>query len=285
MKTEVINTEIKVFNHPVFGNIRVTLINGEPHFCLADICKSLEIKNASDLKSRLNPKGIGIADTPTKGGVQPMTYVNEGGMYKATFSSRKPEAEKFQDWLCYDVVPSIRKTGGYIASKQNDTPEMIMARALQVAQRTIDNHEQQVKSLESRNYLLEEQNNKNVEVIKQQAPKVKYYNDVLESKGGVNPQTIAKDYIKNGRALSAERLNKLLYSLGVQYKQGNQWLLYQKYANKGFAFSVPYYYTDTTGNPKTSYRTVWTEKGKQFIHELLIEQGYERANSQKAFNN
>lgn len=259
MKTEVINTEIKVFNHPVFGNIRVTLINGEPHFCLADICKSLEIKNASDLKSRLNPKGIGIADTPTKGGVQPMTYVNEGGMYKATFSSRKPEAEKFQDWLCYDVVPSIRKTGGYIASKQNDTPEMIMARALKVAQQTIDNHQKQVQMLEGRNEILQQQN----QVL---TPKAEYYDKTLSSEDTMRISQIASEL-----GMSAIALNKKLHQLGVQHKVNGQWILYAKHEGKSYTKS--YTYTEIiNGESRTFVSTVWTQKGRLFIHELLEKQ-------------
>lgn len=104
---------IQIFENPQFGNVRVAMSeSNEPLFCLADVAKALDIKNVSDLKSRLNQKGIAITDTPTKGGIQPMIYINEGNVYKCIFQSRKSDAEKFQDWVCDEVLPSIRKTGG-----------------------------------------------------------------------------------------------------------------------------------------------------------------------------
>ena len=107
-------SDIQIFNNPQFGDVRVAMTeNGEPLFCLADTCKALEISNVGNVKQRLSEKGVRNMDTLTAGGVQSMTYINEANLYKCIFQSRKPEAEKFQDWVCDDVLPSIRKHGSY----------------------------------------------------------------------------------------------------------------------------------------------------------------------------
>lgn len=107
--------DIQIFKNEDFGEIRVVMNEqSEPMFCLSDVCKALELKNPSDVKTRLSAKGVAIADTLTAGGVQSMTYINEANLYKCIFQSRKPEAEKFQDWVYEEVLPSIRKHGAYM---------------------------------------------------------------------------------------------------------------------------------------------------------------------------
>lgn len=109
-------TDIQIFNNPQFGEIRITLTaDNKPMFCLADVCKVLELTNPAMVKSRLSAKGISNTDTLTAGGVQSMTYINEANLYKCIFQSRKPDAEKFQDWVCEEVLPSIGRTGTYIS--------------------------------------------------------------------------------------------------------------------------------------------------------------------------
>lgn len=105
---------LQVFNNPQFGEIRVTTDEqGEPLFCLADVCKALDLSNPRMVKSRLSQKGVSNSDTPTNGGIQSMTYINEPNLYKCVFQSRKSEASKFQDWVYEEVLPFIRKTGAY----------------------------------------------------------------------------------------------------------------------------------------------------------------------------
>lgn len=104
--------------------VRTQQINGEPFFCLKDICDILDIKNYNDCKNRLNEKGVVITDTLTKGGKQQVTFINESNLYKIIFQSRKPEAEKFTDWVTSEVLPAIRKTGKYeVAPKPTRTTE------------------------------------------------------------------------------------------------------------------------------------------------------------------
>lgn len=105
--------EIQVFNNTEFGEIRTALNNNEPMFCLTDICKALGLTQPSKVKERLNEKGVRSIPTLTNGGEQNLLYINESNLYKTIFQSRKENAEKFTDWVTSEVLPSIRKTGGY----------------------------------------------------------------------------------------------------------------------------------------------------------------------------
>lgn len=145
---------IQVFNSPDFGEVRTIIIDNDVWFCLSDVCRVLDIKNPSDMKSRLNPKGVVITDTPTTSGTQPMNYINEPNLYRTIFQSRKPEAEKFSDWVTNDVLPSIRKTGSYSAidrSKLSDQMQMFYALADHGAMLEMEQKRQaeQIKAIET----------------------------------------------------------------------------------------------------------------------------------------
>lgn len=109
--------QLQIFNKEEFGEIRTAVVNNEPMFCLADVCRALEISNTGNVKNRLNEKGIHNVDTPTNGGIQKMVYISESNLYKVIFQSRKESAEKFTEWVTSEVLPSIRRTGGYEMSK------------------------------------------------------------------------------------------------------------------------------------------------------------------------
>lgn len=115
--------DLQIFNSEEFGEIRTVMKDGEPMFCLSDVCRSLEISNVGNVKKRLSEKGIHNADTLTNGGNQKMTFINEANLYKVIFQSRKPSSERFTDWVTEDVLPQIRKTGSY--SKPMSTSEQI----------------------------------------------------------------------------------------------------------------------------------------------------------------
>ncbi len=150
---------IKIFENAQFGQIRTSIsANGEPLFCLADVCKALDLSNPRDVKRRLQPKGVCTTDTPTNGGIQQLNFITEPNLYKCIFQSRKKEAEQFQDWVCGEVLPSIRKSGGYMVAKVDETPEQIMARALMLAKETIDRQQAALAKAESKNYVLQCQN-------------------------------------------------------------------------------------------------------------------------------
>ena len=105
---------LQVFENPAFGQVRTVLVNNEPYFCMADICKALKISNISQARTRLKEDGVILNEaTDSLGRTQEANFVNESNMYKLIFQSRKREAESFTDWVTSEVLPSIRKTGTY----------------------------------------------------------------------------------------------------------------------------------------------------------------------------
>jgi prophage antirepressor-like protein len=140
--------DLQIFNNEEFGEVRTAAVNDEPMFCLADICRVLEIKNVSDCKSRLRQKGIVTTDTLTNGGKQKMIFIDESNLYKTIFQSRKESAERFTEWVTSEVLPSIRKTGSY--SKPLTTSEQIRLLAQGNTELTerVDKVEDKITSIE-----------------------------------------------------------------------------------------------------------------------------------------
>lgn len=104
--------ELQIFNNSEFGQIRMVIVDSEPMFCLADVCKALEITHITDVKNRLKQDGVGTAEfIDSIGRKQNATFINESNLYKTIFQSRKESAERFTEWVTSEVLPNIRKTG------------------------------------------------------------------------------------------------------------------------------------------------------------------------------
>ena len=140
--------ELQIFINSEFGEIRTITKDDEPMFCLADVCKALELTQPSKVKERLNPKGVNSIPTLTKGGEQKLLYINESNLYKTIFQSRKESAERFTEWVTSEVLPSIRKTGSY--SKPLTTSEQIRLLAQGNTELTerVDKVEDKITSIE-----------------------------------------------------------------------------------------------------------------------------------------
>lgn len=162
--------------------------------------------------------------------------------------SRKPIAKAFKKEV-KKILKEIRKNGGYIVTKEDDTDEEIMARALLVAQRTIERKNARIKELEVK--------------VEEQAPKVEYHDKVLNTETCYTTTQIAKEL-----EMTARQLNIILNHMGVQFKQSGQWLLTAKYQDKGYVKTRTHLFTDSNGESKTRHSTVWTEKGREFIINL-----------------
>lgn len=250
--------QIKVFNNPQFGEIRTAGNAENPMFCLADVCKVLGL-SAKGVNQRLTDEVISnYPITDSLGRTQQALFVNEDGLYDVILNSRKPEARQFRKWVTSEVLPSIRKTGGYIATTQDDSPELIMARALQVAQSTIDRHKQMLQQANERITIQEQE-------IKRAAPKVQYVDNVLQS---VNTYT-STQMSKELGLREAEQLHKILRERGVMFKQSGQWLLTAKYCGCNYTKPRTHSFTRNDGSTGTSTTTVWTEKGRAFLHTLF----------------
>lgn len=257
--------EIKIFNSPQFGEIRTIEVSGQPYFVGNDVALALgyakprnaimqHVDNEDALKR-------GIPDN--QGFTQETTLINESGVYSLVFSSKLPTAKAFKKWVTSEVLPTIRKTGGYLATKQDDTPEEIMARALTIAQATLAKREERLKQLEAQ----AEQQKATIEIqteeIKKAAPKVSYYDNHLQS---VNTQTSTQAAKQIG--MDAEKLHKKLKEIGIIYRQSGQWILHAPYSTWGMHSTRTQTYTRSDGSTGTSVYTVWTTKGVRFIIAL-----------------
>ena len=167
---------ITTFENLEFGAIRTQIINNEPHFCLPDVCRALEIKNISQLKTRLNKDGVIISEViDSVGRKQNANFVNELNLYKVIFQSRKESAERFTDWVAGEVLPSIRKTGGY------QKPATI-AEQIGLLATGYGDHEDRIKNLES---------NMVIDYGQQQTLRQHVNKAVLNALGGKNTEAYA----------------------------------------------------------------------------------------------
>lgn len=213
------------------------------------MCKILDINNPSQALKRLKQDGVITNEViDGLGRKQDMKFVSESNLYKLIFQSKKKEAEAFTDWVTSEVLPAIRKHGLYAIDDLLENPDMAIA-ALQ-------------KLKEERQLRLQAQEEvaqKN-QIIQELQPKATYYDLVLQNKSLVAISVIAKDY-----GMSAKKLNKILHELKIQFKQGKTWLLYQKYAGKGYTQSK----THTIDADYSKMHTYWTQKGRLFLYDLL----------------
>lgn len=237
------------------SEVRTVEVNGEPWWVLADVCSVLEISNNRNIAARLEDDEKGVTLVDTLGGAQNMTIINESGLYSVILRSDKPQAKPFRKWVTSEVLPSIRKTGSY-SIKDSYTIDDPIERA----QRWIE--EQREKKQLALTVSVQNQQ------IAELQPKASYYDVVLNCKDLLSITEIAKDYGK-----SAKWLNTYLHEKGVQFKQGGIWLLYAKYADKGYTSTKTQTYNGYDGTVHSKVHTYWTQKGRLFLYELLKADG------------
>lgn len=255
--------EITIFNSPLFGDLRTSKnVGGEAFFCLSDVCKVLNLQVGAT-KNRLDEKGISLINTLTDGGYQSMVYVSEPNLYRCIFRSNKKTAEMFQRWIFEEVLPCLRKNGGYMVAKIEDTPEEIMARALKIADEALVRREYRIKELEADNDIKAQMITAQTKELKAAAPKVKFYDDTLASIDYITTSQIA-----NELGMNTDALNKKLADAGVQHKQGKTWLINKPYKNWNLHGTRTFAYTHNDGSNGVKVYTVWNQRGRRFIHAL-----------------
>lgn len=254
---------LQIFKNEEFGEIRSLEINNEPYFIGNDVATILGYRNTRDAILKHVDEEDKISDVAFYDGSQNrnMTVINESGLYSLIMSSKLPNAKKFKRWVTHEVIPSIRKTGGYIAGEENMTEDELVLKAMNVLNAKVEN-------LKQRNKQLELDNERQNQLIGELKPKADYTDKILSSKGTVAINAIANDY-----GLTAIAMNKKLHELGIQYKQGNQWLLYRKYRACGYTHSKTIHFFHKDGRPDTSMHMEWTQKGRLFLYELLKKNG------------
>ena len=226
-------------------------------FCLADVCKALEIANVGNVRQRLSARGIRTMETPTKGGTQKMIFINEANLYKTIFQSRKDSAERFTDWVTSEVLPSIRKNGGYIAGQETMTDDELLAKALMVANNKIA----------ERDRIIEHQKAK----IEYDRPKTIFADAVATSNTSILVGDLAKIICQNGVQIGQKRLFAWLRENGYLMKNGSSYNMpIQRYIQQGL-FEVK---ERSIQNPDGSVRITITPKvtGKgqlYFVNKFL----------------
>lgn len=248
---------LQVYTNNMFGSVRTTTINGIPYFVGKDVAKILEYGNPRDALARhVDDEDKGVVKTDTLGGTQELTVINESGLYSLILRSKKPAAREFKRWVTSEVLPSIRRYGMYATDELITNPEL----AISVFTALKEEREKRL-SLEGTVAVQCQQ-------IAEMMPKATYYDVVLSCQDAVNISVIAKDY-----GWSAKQMNEYLHYRGVQFKQGNIWLLYQHHANQGYTKTHTHTYKDTRGKEHAKVHTKWTQKGRLFIYELLKLEG------------
>lgn len=190
------------------------------------------------------------------------SFIPENVFYKLCMKANNEVARAFQDLVCDEILPSIRKNGGYIATKENDTPEMIMARAVLVAEKTINEQKEKIKNLV-------EENKNQKQIITELKPAKEYVDTILSSKDTLTITQIAADY-----NLSGLKLNKILHDERFIRNVNGQWLLYSEHMNKGYTKSETTPIKTKDGRDKTVILTKWTQKGRLKIHNILTNLGF-----------
>ena len=212
------STDVTTFNSAQFGDLRTHQTeSGSIWFCLSDVANALGLEQVSRLKSRLNERGVTTIKTPTYNQhgalvMQDLNFIDEPNLYRCIFQSRKAEAEQFQNWVFEEVLPSIRKNGGYVVTTQEDTPELIMARALQVAQATITKHEQMLEQANERISIQDSQ-------IQKLQPKADFADAAFKAEGNVDIGQAAKIL---GLPFGRNTLFKKLREKGVFFGSRNE---------------------------------------------------------------
>lgn len=215
---------IKIFENDRFGEVRVAGTSENPLFCLADVCRVLEIKNVSDCKSRLDQRGVVLTDTPTYNQhgaevIQQLVFINEKNLYKVIMRSDKPQAEPFQDWVCGEVLPSIRKHGAYMT---NDTLEKALASPDFLIQLATNLKEEQQKRIEAERKVTEA------------APAVAFTKAVQSANSSCLIGELAKLIAQNGYSIGEKRLFAWMRDNGYLGKQGERYNIpNQQYVEQG----------------------------------------------------
>lgn len=257
---------IQLFTNPAFGSIRTAGTNEAPLFCLADICKAVELTNPSSVRARLEDEDVQLIDLHALNSIEGTTstgngvanFVSESGFYDVLLQSSSPKVRPFRKWVTSEVLPSIRKSGGYIQASEDDSEADIMARALMIAQKTIDEKKQRIQMLEGEKALLQQEN----EVM---SPKAQYTDDVLQSTSTITLTALAKEL----EFVSVQSMLKFFSAHGIMYRQGETWLPYAKYSGKGYFATRTHRFFHNDGSIGTSTTTVVTEKGRLFFHNYF----------------
>lgn len=248
--------DIQVFKNEQFGTVRTMMIDDQPWFVGKDVAEILGYANPQKaIRDHVDDDDKTVNESFTVNGTMAV-LINESGLYSLTLSSKLPTAKAFKRWITSEVLPSIRKHGAYLTDAKAAEILLTPEAGIRMLQEIIAERAKSAK--------LSETVALNEARIQEIQPKADYYDIILQSASTVSVTQIAKDY-----GMSAKHLNQLLHDLGIQFKQGEIWLLYQEYADKGYTQSKTFSFGEN-GSKQHSY---WTQKGRVFLYEFLKKHG------------
>lgn len=260
------DNQIKVFDNSDFGEIRTIVVNDEIWFVGKDVAVALGYSNPS--KAVINHvddedkrfEMVPVSDSQN-GNLVKTAFINESGMYSLVLSSKLPKAKEFKRWVTKEILPSVRKHGGYIINQEQMTDKELLAKAVIVSQSVIAERDKRITQLQAENECQRQ-------IIEDFKPIKQYVDIILDSKESLAITQIAKDY-----DLTAYQLNNILHDEGIQYKVNNQWVLYREHMGKGYTDSKTHSWTSNDGQVGTKVHTYWTQKGRLLIHKILEKRG------------
>lgn len=243
--------EIVSFDNPEFGQVRAVEVDGKPIFCAKDIAKALDY---SDTKNaiKLHCKGVAFYHPlETAGGTQKMRFITEPDVYRLITHSKLPNAQRFEAWVFEEVLPSIRRTGGYVAAKPDESPEEIMARAVLVAQETIERQKKQLDEMK---------------------PKAVFADAVATSKTSILIGDLAKILKQNGVDMGQRRLFEWMRQRGylMRANGSSHNMPTQRSMERGWFEIKETSITHSDGHITVQRTPKVTGKGQQYFINLFL---------------
>ena len=235
------------FRNLEFGAIRtISSEQGEPMFCGKDVAEALGYKKPENAVAKhvdTEDKTTTLIQGSGSNYKTQAIFINESGLYALILSSKLESAKRFKRWVTSEVLPAIRKQGGYLIAKKGESDKDVMKRAMEIVKTTLAKREEQIAKLK---------------------PRAEYADSVLDSINCITTTQLAKEL-----GMSAQELNRRLCEMRIQYWQSGQYMLYAEFARQGFAKSRTRRHVCKHGIVITEMYLVWTERGRNFIHQLL----------------
>ena len=251
--------ELQVFKNPEFGTVRTVEVNGEPWLVGKDVAEALGYTNSRKaLIDHVDPEDKGVTKCDTPGGQQEMTVINESGVYSLILSSKLPNAKKFKRWVTSEVIPSIRKHGGYIAGQESLTDDELLAKAFIVAQ----------SKIQERDRMIAQQQEK----IEADAPLVLFAKSVSASKQSILIGELAKLIKQNGVDMGQNRLFQWMRENGylIRRKGTDYNMPTQRAMEQGLFEIKETAITHADGHVSVSKTPKVTGKGQQYFVSLFL---------------
>ena len=239
---------LQIFKNSEFGEVRTVTVNDEPMFCLIDICKALEMSNPTMVAQRLDEDERTKLDLGRQGETN---FITESGLYAVILRSDKPNARRFRKWVTSEVLPSIRKNGGYIAGQENMTDDELMAKALMVAQNKIAERDKQIERMK---------------------PKEIFADAVSASETSILVGDLAKLISQNGYKIGQKRLFEWLRTNNFLIKCGSSRNMpQQRYVEQGLFEVKESNIQNPDGSVRITRTTKVTGKGQIYFVNKFIE--------------